>query len=109
MKLAVIISPYSGDVEDNVAYARACVFDAITQGHLPFASHLFYTQVLDDNNPEHRKMGMSLGHEMIRRADLALVYLDRGKSDGMKEDIAFAHKHRTPIEEHWLSRWNPVG
>ena len=109
MKLVVIISPYSGDVEDNKAYARACLFDAITRGELPFASHLLYTQTLDDNDPEHRKLGMALGHEMIRRADLGLAYLDRGKSDGMKADIEFARKCRTPVEERWLSRWNPVG
>ena len=109
MKVVIIISPYSGDVETNVAYARACLFDSLMRDEAPFASHLLYTQVLDDTQPTHRARGMAAGHKIMRRADLAAVYLDHGKSDGMKEDIAYAGKHQLPIEERWLSRWNPVG
>lgn len=109
MKIVVIISPFSGDIEGNTAYARACLFDAVMRDEAPFASHLLYTQVLDDTDPEHRSRGMAAGHAVMRRADLAAVYMDRGKSEGMKEDIAYARKCKLPVEERWLSRWNRVG
>jgi hypothetical protein len=109
MKIVVIISPYSGDVEANVAYARACLFDSVMQDEAPFASHLLYTQVLNDHEPEHRSRGMAAGRQIMRRADLAAVYMDRGKSEGMRKDIEYARRHKIPIEERWLSRWNRVG
>ena len=109
MKIVVIISPYSGNVEENVAYARACLFDSLMRDEAPFAPHLLYTQALDDDQPEHRRRGMAAGHKIMRRADLAVVYLDHGKSDGMLEDIQYARQHKIPLEERWLGRWNPVG
>lgn len=49
--LVYIASPLSGDVEQNLEFARkACRF-AIEQEVTPFAPHLLYTQMLDDNSP----------------------------------------------------------
>ena len=50
MKLVIIESPYAGDIEKNVAYARDCVRDSLMRGEAPYASHLLYTQpnILDD-------------------------------------------------------------
>ena len=31
MKLVIIESPYAGDIEANLKYARACVLDSIKQ------------------------------------------------------------------------------
>ena len=109
MKIVVIISPYSGNVEAHTAYARACLFDCLTRGEAPLAGHLLYPQVLDDNDPAHREMGMRAGQEMMRLADKAVVYLDHGKSAGMIEDEKMARAARCDIEERWLARWNPVG
>jgi hypothetical protein len=44
MKLVIIESPYAGEVEANVAYARACMRDSLGHGEAPIASHLLYTQ-----------------------------------------------------------------
>jgi hypothetical protein len=44
MKLVIIESPYAGDVEPNVAYAKAAVLDCLSRGEAPYASHLFFTQ-----------------------------------------------------------------
>lgn len=108
MKIVVVESPYAGEVEHNVAYARACLFDCLTRGEAPFASHLLYTQVLDDTDPEHRRMGIAAGLEIARRADLTVVYMDHGLTDGMREGIKHARAHHRPVEERWLGRWNPV-
>lgn len=47
-KLVYISSPYSGDVERNVAFAKAACRYAMNQGVTPIASHLLYPQMLDD-------------------------------------------------------------
>jgi len=40
MKLVVIESPYAGDIEANVKYARECMSDCLKRGEAPIASHL---------------------------------------------------------------------
>lgn len=44
MRLVILESPYAGNIEKNVAYARACVRDSLSRGEAPIASHLLYTQ-----------------------------------------------------------------
>ena len=56
-KLVYIASPYSGDVERNVAFAKAACRYAMNQGVTPIASHLLYPQMLDDGVPEERYTG----------------------------------------------------
>ena len=52
-KLVYLESPYAGDVEKNIKYARLCMKDSLDRGEYPFASHLLYTQenILNDNDP----------------------------------------------------------
>jgi|TARA_R100001460_G_scaffold80984_1_gene121907 hypothetical protein len=90
--LVVIESPYKGKVKQNVAYAQKCMSDSLLRGECPFASHLLYTQVLDDTVPELRSMGMSRAFEWYRHADLMAVYIDKGISDGMKMGMEVAEK-----------------
>lgn len=101
MKLVVIESPYAGgEVERNVAYARECANDCIKRGESPYASHLFFTQpgLLDDTNPEERKLGIEAGLAWAEKADLTAVYVDRGISSGMKQGIAHAFLYGRAIE-----------
>jgi len=90
--LVVIESPYKGKVKQNVAYAQKCMSDSLLRGECTFASHLLYTQVLDDTVPELRSMGMSRAFEWYRHADLMAVYIDKGISDGMKMGMEVAEK-----------------
>lgn len=86
MKTLVIIeSPYAGDIEENVTYARAAMRDSLRRGEAPIASHLLYTQpgILRDEMPEERKLGIEAGFEWWRKADLIAFYIDRGMSPGM--------------------------
>ena len=56
MKRVILESPYSGDINRNIQYARMCVRDSLMRGEAPIASHLLYTQeeILNDNIPEER-------------------------------------------------------
>jgi len=105
MRLVIVESPYAGwDVEDNKAYARACIRDCLVRGEAPFASHLLYTQdnILDDYLPEERFMGMEAGFAWMEKADLVAVYGDRGISRGMKDGIRRAIKLNKPLEFRML-------
>ncbi len=49
-KLVYIASPYAGEVEQNLAFARAACRYAMEQGHTPVAVHLLYPQFSQRNN-----------------------------------------------------------
>ena len=61
--LVIIESPYMGNVKSNIAYAQQCMGDSLKRGEAPFASHLLYTQILDDTIPQQRMMGMQRAFE----------------------------------------------
>lgn len=94
----VIESPYAGDVDANVQYARACMTDSLRRGEAPFLSHLLYTQGLNDNIPEQRAQGIAAGFAWGDVADLVAVYTDRGISSGMDQGIARWRARGTPVE-----------
>jgi hypothetical protein len=92
MKLVILESPYAGDIEENVRYARACVRDCLRRGEAPIASHLLYTQegILDDSIPEERQRGINAGLAWRAVAQETVVYVDRGITEGMKYGIRAA-------------------
>ena len=96
----ILESPYSGIVEVNLAYGRRCISDMLRRGEAPFASHLLYTQpgVLDDNDPEERKLGMDAGFRWIEVADYSAMYVDYGVSRGMIEGALRAQEHNKFVE-----------
>jgi hypothetical protein len=73
MRRVILESPYAGDIEANVAYARQCVRDALARQEAPIASHLLYTQpdILKDEVPEERAWGIGAGRGMAAAIDLA--------------------------------------
>lgn len=90
-KLLVIIeSPFKGNRAVNVKYAQRCMLDSLKRGEAPFLSHLLYTQCLEDDKPEDRKLGMEAGREWIRASDKTAVYTDYGVSDSMLRGIDLA-------------------
>lgn len=104
MKRVVLESPYAGDVEANVAYARICLRDCLRRGESPIASHLLFTQpgVLDDDRPEERELGMQAGYAWMSSADAVVVYTDRGISPGMQRAVAYAAFLNKPVEYRQL-------
>jgi hypothetical protein len=96
--LAIVETPYSGDVEANTAYARACLLDSLRRGEAPIASHLLHTQVLDDMQPDERSLGIEAGLAWYRVATKCVVYTDRGISGGMKMGIDRASLQGVAIE-----------
>lgn len=105
MKRVILESPFSGEVDENIAYARQCVRDCLKRGEAPIASHLLFTQpdVLDDQNPEDRALGIQAGHAWFPVAEACVVYMDRGLSVGMQQGIKAALAASVPIERRWLN------
>lgn len=100
MRLVIIESPYAGNVEANVAYARRCVRDSLLRGEAPIASHLLYTQpgILNDEIPTERRHGIDAGLAWLAVAQASVVYIDRGISRGMEYGIAAARSADIPVE-----------
>jgi len=100
MRLVIVESPYAGDTEANIEYARRCVRDSLERGEAPIASHLLYTQpgILRDGVPEERQWGIDAGLAWRTVAACTAVYTDRGLTQGMSYGIAAAEEAGVPIE-----------
>ena len=98
--LVILESPFAGDIEKNIEYARKCMRDCFLREEYPFASHLLYTQegILDDDKPEERKLGIGAGLSWGEHADKTVVYTDLGMSEGMKEGIQLAEDYGRIVE-----------
>jgi len=98
MKRVCIESPFAGDVERNKLYLKYCVLDCFARDEAPYASHGFYTQFLNDLNPEERKRGIRMGLDWGNCATLRVFYMDYGMSSGMKEAYDEALNINQPYE-----------
>lgn len=98
MKIVILESPYAGDVEKNVEYAKKCALDSLNRGEAPMLSHLLYTQFLDDTIPHERDLGINAGLAWRRVAECSVVYEDLGISRGMEYGIAAAREAGIPVE-----------
>jgi hypothetical protein len=98
----VIESPFAGDTEVNLAYARLALADSLTRGEAPLASHLLYTQILDDAEPEQRMLGIDAGLAWHAVTEAVILYLDRGMSPGMQAAVANAELRGIPVERRYL-------
>ena len=96
----IIESPFRGEDFQRAAYKRyahQCIADCISRGEAPFASHMLYTEALDDNDENQRKAGIRLGSEVGRRMDMTVVYADLGISEGMQRGIDAAKRAGRPV------------
>ncbi len=107
--LVILESPYAADsfcgVHRHTEYAREALMDCLSRGEAPIASHLLYTQVLDDRIPEYRAHGIEAGLAWGRVADKTVVYTDLGVSPGMRIGITRALVEGRPVELRSLESW----
>lgn len=106
-------SPYTATHEDkdvqsnmvarNIAYARLACHYVMRQGHVPIASHLFFTQpgMLDDRDPAQRKQGIDAGKHVsdILRCP-AWFFMDLGWSGGMEHGKRAAERRSRGGADH---------
>ena len=97
MKLIYVASPYQGDIKKNIEYAKQACRYALNEGNAFFCPHLLYSQILDDNNPEERRLGIKIGKEFLAKCD-ELWAFGGHISQGMFEEIEFARVIGIPIK-----------
>ena len=100
MPLVVIESPFAGDIEKNIEYARSCMRHSLLLGETPIASHLLYTQqgILNDDKPNERKIGIEAGFAWGVYADKVVFYTDNGMSGGMQDAYNYYNNLGITIE-----------
>jgi len=109
MPLVIIESPFAGDVDTNIKFARDCMRDSLSRGEAPLAPHLLYTQekILDDDNPEERNWGIEAGLAWGKHASKTAVYINLGITGGMEIGIQRAIEEGREIEYRELNSWIP--
>lgn len=105
--LVQLETPYAGDVEFNVKFARACMRDCLLRGEAPFASHLLYTQegVLNDLIQDERRLGISAGLAWGGLAQKTVVYTNLGMTPGMRIGIERAQLQGRRVQYRRLEGW----
>ena len=69
-----VASRYAGDVDTNVKNAIRYCRLVIDRGYMPIASHLLYPQILRDDDPVERELGMLFGLALLRDCDEVWVF-----------------------------------
>lgn len=69
-----VASRYAGDVEANVKAAIRYCRLVIDRGYMPIASHLLYPQILRDDDPVERELGLLFGLALLRDCDEVWVF-----------------------------------
>lgn len=90
-----VASRYAGDVDANVSAAVTYCRRVIDEGYMPVASHLLYPQILNDNIPEERELGLLFGLALLRLCDEVWVFGE--VSPGVAQEIAEAKRLKKQI------------
>mgnify|MGYP002643585968 FL=1 len=90
-----VASRYAGDVDANVAAAVTYCRHVIDEGYMPVASHLLYPQILNDNNPEERELGLLFGLSLLAVCDEVWVF--GTVSPGVAQEIEEAKRLKKQI------------
>jgi hypothetical protein len=111
VRRVVIESPlspsYGRDLRTNLRYARWCCLHAVFRYEIPYASHLFAAQFLDDEDLASRNVGIRIGFETVREFDARIAYVDLGVSSGMRKGLAEANRLGQVVEYRQLAKADP--
>ncbi len=88
-----ICSPYAGDIARNTENARRYMRFCGRARAIPFAPHLLYPQVLDEDDTKAAGTWLVFWHGRLGKCDELWVFGD-SISTGMKQEIAKAKQRR---------------
>ena len=95
MALAYICSPFYAktkrEIRRNVAFAIDSAEAVYKCGYLPIVPHTAVSALSGD-----RQEALRIGKEFLSHCDILVICGDR-ITDGMREEIEFAHKHNISI------------
>lgn len=84
--IVYICSPFSGDIDGNIAKAREYCRFAVDSGYIPIAVHLLYPQFMDDTDPDERELALFFGNAIMSKCSEVWVFGER-ISSGMAMEI----------------------
>lgn len=84
--IVYICSPFAGDIEKNVAAARAYSRFSVEQGYIPIAPHLLFPQFLNDTDQKERELGLFFGNAIMSKCSEVWVFGSH-ISSGMEAEI----------------------
>lgn len=104
-----VCSPLRGDgtpksIGRNVALAKRLCRAVLLAGHAPFAPHVHYTSMLDEQIPAERDMGINAGFAWLTMADEIWMFArDIGEcSPGMVKELNAARTMAMPPVVRWM-------
>lgn len=113
--VVVLESPFSGDIPVHVAYAQRAMTHARSKGEVVIAPHLMWTQhhkcpdhFVSDYDPKYqvenggRDAALKQIHELRRRVNVVVFYIDYGYSSGMKDGLEQCKRDGIPMEERCI-------
>jgi hypothetical protein len=107
MRLVVVESPFRATEyrtkEQHREYLRLAMADCVRRNESPMASHHLLPEILMDDSPYERALGIRAGLAWGAHADLVAVYSQLGVSPGMKAAIEAYKAAGKPIE------WRGIG
>lgn len=105
IRCVVVESPFAANQartkQQHRAYLFAAMADCIRRGESPIASHHWLPEILNDDGPYERQLGIRLGIAWGERADAIGIYSQLGVSSGMRQAIS-EYKARGKVIE-WRS------
>ena len=96
LPMVFICSPFAGKVIRNVDNARKYCRFAVSKNKLPIAPHLLFPQFLDDKDKEQRKLGLSMGMQLMKHCHEVWVFGNE-VTDGMAKEIRKAEKRKKHV------------
>lgn len=90
-RLVYIASPYAGNIKVNEDFARKACRYAMEQSCTPMAVHLLYPQILKDEIPAEREVGIRMGLRVLEACDELWLCGDR-MSAGMQAELEAAEQ-----------------
>lgn len=89
-----VCSPYSGDIDRNIANARMYSRFAVAKNTIPFAPHLLLPQYISEEHE--RGLAMFMNKVFLGKCDELWVFGNK-ITEGMAEEIELAGKMRKKI------------
>ena len=94
MPMVYICSRYRADtreqLEINIKVAKWAALEAVANGMIPIAPHLYFPRFMDDSIPEERYFGMQAGQRLMEQCStFHIVTVDNVISEGMAAEIDY--------------------
>lgn len=102
MKLIYVSSPYTGDLERDLEYARRACRTVMECGECPIAPRLIYSAILDDMAPAERKPSAEMSQALLHRCNEVWAF-GPVTGSGMKREIAEAKRLYMPVRKKVLA------